>query len=76
MTKPTKLSLALIAHLEACGYQVTKRKSKRTKERPALNCLGKPMSASFDPNWKRKTQPTSIARLRVPYGDAMKWVQS
>ena len=62
MTKPTKLSLALIAHLEACGYQVTKRKSKRTKERPALNCLGKPMSASFDPNWKRRR---SRLRLRA-----------
>jgi hypothetical protein len=32
----------------------------------ALNAVGKPYSSQYDPNWKRKTKLTSIARLRTP----------
>jgi hypothetical protein len=35
-------------------------------ERPQLNAIGKPMSTSFDPNYKVRTPLTSIGRLRAP----------
>ena len=31
--------------------------------RPALNAVGKPYGAKYDPNWKRKTPLTKINRL-------------
>lgn len=61
--------------LRASGYKVTKPRVKVT-ERPTLNCLGLPMSAQYDPNYKRRMPLTSITRLYAPYGYAMRWVQS
>lgn len=40
--------------------------TRKPKERPTLNALGKPLSPSYDPNWKRQQPLTSIARLRAP----------
>lgn len=58
---------AAISLLKAEGYRLSKpRDTRKTVERPAFNCLGLPMSASYDPTWKRKTPLTSIARLYAP----------
>jgi hypothetical protein len=37
-------------------------------ERPQLNAIGKPLSPSFDPNYKVRTPLTSIGRLRASTG--------
>ncbi len=44
--------------VKASGYKVTKPKAK-TSGAPMLNCLGLPMSESFDPKYKMqyKTPP-------------------
>jgi hypothetical protein len=54
-----------IACLKANGYRVTKPR-KPDQERPALNAIGKPYSEQYDPNYKRRTPLTSIARLSAP----------
>jgi hypothetical protein len=61
----TMLQSALVL-VKAAGYRVSKPRATKTTERPTLNCLGLPMSPNYDPNWKRKTPLTSIARLSAP----------
>ena len=55
-----------IALLNAAGHKVSKPRAPKITERPALNCLGLPMSPLYDPKWKRKQPLTSIARLFAP----------
>jgi hypothetical protein len=40
--------------------------SEQPPESPRLNALGKPLSPSYDPNYKIKTPLSSINRLRAP----------
>ena len=40
--------------------------SEQPPESPRLNALGKPLSPSYDPNYKVRTPLTSIGRLRAP----------
>jgi len=39
-----------------------------------LNAVGKARSASYSADYKLKGAPTSVARLRKPYGPSMKFV--
>lgn len=51
-----------LAIVRAAGFKVTKAKAAKVTERPAFNCLGKPMSALYDPNYKMRNKAT-----RAPY---------
>jgi hypothetical protein len=62
---PAAMLQSAVALVKAAGYRVSKPR-QRVQETPKLNCLGLPMSPLYDPNWKRKTPLTSIARLSSP----------
>jgi hypothetical protein len=64
---------AAITLLKANGYRVTKPRELAPK--PALNAIGKPYSALYDPNYRMHYRP-SMAHLYKPYGKWMRWVQS
>jgi len=60
-------TLEMITALRAEGYRVTKPRAPKAKATvPALNAIGKPYGANFDPNWKRRNALTTIARLYKP----------
>lgn len=59
-------TLEMIRALEAEGFRVTKRRAKKATTVPALNAIGKPFGANYDPNWKRRNGLTTIARLYKP----------
>jgi hypothetical protein len=50
-----------LAVVKAAGYRVTKSKAPKAAA-PALNCLGLPMSASYDPNYKMKYRTPPLNR--------------
>lgn len=48
-----------IAAVEAAGYRVVKpRKAKA--ERPALNAIGKPFGANYDPNYRMRYRTPAL----------------
>jgi hypothetical protein len=57
--------------LKTNGYRVSKPKAKAAK--PLLNCLGLPMSANYDPNYRMQYKGPSMARLYAPQN--FRWVQ-
>lgn len=52
-----------LATVKAAGYRVTKPKAKKA-EKPKLNALGLPMSASYDPNYKMKYRTPPLKRAQ------------
>jgi len=71
-----------IALLKANGYRVVKPKAKpdpltfaASCERRGLNAIGKQYSPQFDPNYRRRTSLTSIARLLKPMPASTKWME-
>lgn len=65
--------------VKAAGYKVTApraAKQKMVDQRRATGCnaLGLPLSPLYDPNYKVKNKPPSIARLFAPYGKYMQFV--
>lgn len=58
--------------LESLGYRVTKPKTVTAAHTPALNAVGKPYGANFNP--KIRTPLTSIARLSAPQ-NGFSWVK-
>ncbi len=60
MHDPLNLAEALEI-VKAAGYKVTTLKAK-TVGAPTLNCLGLPMSASYDPNYKMKYRTPPLNR--------------
>jgi hypothetical protein len=51
--------------VKAAGYRVSKPRMKKT--RSALNAVGKPYGANFDPNYRMKHKPASLTRLYAPF---------
>lgn len=49
-----------IAVVKNAGYRVTKPKAKKAITR-SFNAVGKPFSASYDPNYKMKYRPKRYA---------------
>jgi DNA-binding transcriptional regulator YdaS (Cro superfamily) len=67
-----------IAFIKAAGYRVTKLRAARKKsngqtQSPALNAIGKPFGANYDPNYRMHYKP-SYGHLRAPYGPSMRFV--
>ncbi len=62
--------------VKASGYKVTKLKAK-TAGAPRLNCLGLPMSESFDPNYKMKykTPPLNRKQSSFPSISPERWTE-
>ena len=50
----------LIDYLTKAGYRITKPRAKSMKPL-GLNAVGKPYSASYDPNYKMKYRPRKYA---------------
>jgi len=69
---PTAAQLQeMAATLKAAGYRVTKPSAKaapkvKAAAAPKLNAIGKPYSASYDPNYKIRHKVPSPARLCKP----------
>lgn len=50
-----------LAILAAAGYRISKPKARKAKvelEAPALNAVGKPYGANFDPNYRMRHKPS------------------
>src|SRR5215471_11459004 len=67
-----------IAFIKAAGYRVTKphaarKKSNGQTQPPALNAVGKPFGANYDPNYRMNYKP-GYGHLRAPYGPSMRFV--
>lgn len=60
-----------IAFLKAQGYRVSKPRAPRLtvaqRINPGTNAVGKPFSASYDPNYRMKYKAGSTAHLFKPY---------
>ena len=51
-----------IQYLTQRGFKVTRpKRAKESKRQPRLNAIGKPFSASYDPNYKMKYRPKRYA---------------
>jgi hypothetical protein len=61
-----------LAVLKAASYRVSKPRT--TNPRPALNALGKPYGANYDPNYRMSYRAGSTAHLFKPYGRHMRFV--
>jgi DNA-binding transcriptional regulator YdaS (Cro superfamily) len=61
-TVPLDVALRIV---NEAGYRVSKPRIKKQKQevRPALNAVGKPFGANYDPKYKMRSKPTSIGRL-------------
>ncbi len=46
--------------VKAAGYKISSPRAAKAKTAPALNCLGLPMSPSFDPNYRMKYRTPPI----------------
>jgi CHAT domain-containing protein len=76
LSKESKMNLdQAIAMVKAAGYRVTKPRPRRARNAaPAVNAVGKPYGANFDPNYRMRTPRTSIARLLAPMPKNTPWV--
>jgi hypothetical protein len=63
-----------LAVVKAAGYRVSKPRARKVVAL-GLNAVGKPYGANFDPRYRMKYKPASLARLYKPYGKYMSWVQ-
>jgi hypothetical protein len=54
--------------IKAAGYRVSKLRAKtkhaQSNGKPTLNALGKPLSASYDPNYQLTHKPPRLPRRR------------
>jgi hypothetical protein len=64
-TKATCNSGHVIPNKAPAAYRVSKPKIKALAPL-GLNAIGKPYTASYDPNYKLRTSLTKISRLRKP----------
>jgi hypothetical protein len=51
-----------LALVKAAGYRVTKPKPKATT--PALNAVGKPYGANYDPNYRMRYRTPALKRTQ------------
>ena len=66
-----------ITIVKAAGYRVTKLKAKaKTSHGPekGLNAIGKPYSATYDPNYRMQYRPRSLAFLYRPMPKNTPWI--